>query len=529
MAKIIATQETATPSTPGATIWKLYFKAGGLYIISSSGVELKITDETETNSILAAITAIEGDVATLQDDVAILNPAVESGWREPLGTWAYSSLDSPTGVLTVNADIATLVNPGTRIRFTQTQALTAYWNMDSNSNSQVGSHNGTDTAMTYTAGKFSNAATFNGTTSKIVITDHANLKPTGEFTVGLWAKTNVSGSLKVLCQSFSLNTNYAGIMIRIGTGNVVDVFVGKNTGTVAGTDYTQVSGVTNVCDNNNHYIVVTFRNNYIQLYIDGVLEAASYCVSPAYAATNYVRVGCRNITGTDDQFLNGQIDDVFFINGYALDEETIRAKYVANTAQGTDSLTLTKYALVHKMGNYSGGNTLVYGYFGTDFTLANSTVTDLVISGWKAPTGLPLNPRKWTYLKQDITDRTQASPTTNVWYNLGGVSVDVPLGLWRASYSGSLNGLIAAAGTIQLRTTLSTGNNTESDPGFTMGSAFLNSTGATLVHKVRKLLALQSKTTYYFNSQGQVSTYTSITNYNAANTPLVLEFESAYL
>ena len=40
------------------------------------------------------------------------------------------------------------------------------------------------------------------------------------------------------------------------------------------------------------------------------------------------------------------IDDVFLINGYALDENTIRLKYLSNTAQGISDINVIKNAFI---------------------------------------------------------------------------------------------------------------------------------------------------------------------------------------
>jgi len=51
----------------------------------------------------------------------------------------------------------------------------SYWKFDGNSNDSVGSNNGTPTSITYSTGLIGQAAVFNGTTSKVVVPDAANL------------------------------------------------------------------------------------------------------------------------------------------------------------------------------------------------------------------------------------------------------------------------------------------------------------------------------------------------------------------
>ena len=308
-----------------------------------------------------------------------------SDWKA-LPSLAWVSTDGSTNVVNATGDMTSTLSPGMRFKTKQDQALTAYWNFNADSTSQVGSFNGTDTAVTYTAGKFSNAATFNGTTSKIVIADNASLKPTGEFTIGYWIKTATVS--RNIFQSFSANTNYAGFYHTIDTNGKIQVLTGNNTGVTA-SNYSTFYSNTVITDNAYHYIVFSFRNNYGQLYIDGKLDSAGYMMTPAYAATNYVRVGVYNITGADSLFMNGQIDDLFLLNGYALDEKTIAAQYAANAAQGTGNITVQKYALITAVAPYAAGVTPITIWGGTDYSLQNAAISNPYYATVSQPFGFP--------------------------------------------------------------------------------------------------------------------------------------------
>lgn len=461
--------------------------------------------------------------------------SIFDGWIPSTATWTYSSIDGATGIASVNADMTGVLQKGMRLGYQQLQALTAYWSFDTNSNSDVGSFNGTDTSMTYTAGKFSNAATFNGTTSKIVLTDTANLKPTGDFTLGFWLKSS-SATTQGLFQSYSANTNTAGFETFV-VSNVIAFRTAKNTGTTIGLDYTQINSTTNVLDGNWHYIVMTYRNNYGQLYVDGALEAFGYMFAPAYAATNYVRIGCLNQTGTDNTFANGQIDDLFLINGYALDEKTIRDKYLASTAQGTGNITIQKMAIITSVGAYSGGNTLITSWGGTDFSLVNATISSPKYSNVKVPFGFNANTDKWSVYYRNIATVTKTSPTTNVWYNTGdgGVVVGqivIPIGYWNGYYQSIVYGTTTAAQSLaNLYCTLSDANNTESDIsrtvlfGMVMGAS--GTWGLTLPMNKELTYNLSVKSTQYFNIKGGGS-FANI-NMGGSISPLEIKLISGYL
>jgi hypothetical protein len=455
---------------------------------------------------------------------------VVDGWN-PLGSFfTFVSVDGATTVVTTAADVTTKIQKGTRLRYAQNQALTAYWNMDASSASNVGSFPTAETAITFTAGKFSNAATFNGTTSKIVVTDNVLLKPTGDFTIGYWVKATASGANQRIWQSYSANTAIAGIhnTVEATTGKLI-CLIGKNSGTTINTDYHSFTSATNIGDGNFHYVVITFKNNYLQMYIDGVLENSGYCYTPAYAATNYVQFGMGNNTGVDTVPLNGQVDDFYLINGYALDEQTIKLKYAAQTAQGTGNLSITKYGIITNVSVYSGGVTTLTFWGGTDFSSVNSTFGTPYYSTVKVPTGMNMAPDKWNILCYNPIDVSQASPVGATWYNLGG-NIVAPIGLWKPCYSVTVEIQYNAAAVTQvgMKSTLSTATNTEdlSNSMFYTALYPIANLISRVTHAFRKPVYVQynTKTTLYLNLYVAVASTTLVAKGTQSPTSILLEF-----
>lgn len=518
--------------------------AGNLVYFDSNGVRTACGPATIISGMMA-------DVEFDGTDWVVLDPLMptvptditpKDGWIADTNTWSFSSADSPTGVISINADMTALLYEKSRISITQTQALTAYFSMDSNSTSTVGSFTSTDTAMSYTSGKFSNAATFNGTTSKIVITDTALMKPTGEFTIGCWFKTSNAGAAKTLFQSYSANTAIAGFDVRVTAANVLSATIGKNTGTTLGVDYSATTGTTTVTDGNWHYVVFTFRNNLLQIYLDGNLETSAYSIAPAYAGTNYVRIGCSNGSGSDNAFFNGQIDDLFFINGYALDEATIHAKYLANTAQGTSDLSLEKFGLVSQVGAYSGGATLVTAYFGTDYMLTNAAISNPKYSNTYSPARFSTKESKWSVLVTSAIDHGKTTPTSSAYYGgslltPAGPSITIPIGAWWLAYKSLLGSTytVAAVGAFGMRAALSTANNTQSDSDLsvlqTIVTPIVTSGAFRFTAQVQKPLPviLKVKTTFYLNLfQGSANTG-DVASFLGSILPTVIRATSALL
>ena len=83
-----------------------------------------------------------------------------------------------------------------------TDNLISYYKLDSNSNDSVGTNNGTDTSVSYVAGKIGNSGSFNGSTS-IIKCPAASIRPTGNFTVNAWIKTSVTGTEKMIFETYS--------------------------------------------------------------------------------------------------------------------------------------------------------------------------------------------------------------------------------------------------------------------------------------------------------------------------------------
>lgn len=197
--------------------------------------------------------------------------------------------------------------------------------------------------------------------------------------------------------------------------------------------------------------------------------------------------------------------------------------------------TTVKYFIITAVGAYSGGKTIITVYGGTDYTLANASITIPYYSIQKAPFGFPLDPTKWTVEVTDVTIRSQAPPSAAAWYNLGSVAISMPIGVWDTHFEASIQlntGGTATSG-CDLFMTLSTANNSESDVDLTTHSnvnittASGGSGGGYLFRK--KVLVIAAKTSYYLNSK-VTQTIASSTLYNRGdNSKTIIRAICAYL
>jgi hypothetical protein len=186
--------------------------------------------------------------------------------------------------------------------------------------------------------------------------------------------------------------------------------------------------------------------------------------------------------------------------------------------------TTDKYFIVTAVGAYSGGNTLITVYGGTDYDLANEAVTSPYYSMVQSPFGFPMAIDKWTVTTSDITDVYQSSPTAAQWYNLGSLSISIPIGFWRIVYEAFIYAAKAGANSDQ-SVTLSTGNNNASDPTMT-GGVYAYVVASGLIHRER-FLTTGAKTTYYLNAKS--STTPTDINFRGDFGTTVIRATCAYL
>lgn len=189
--------------------------------------------------------------------------------------------------------------------------------------------------------------------------------------------------------------------------------------------------------------------------------------------------------------------------------------------------TTVKYGIITAVGAYSGGVTPITIYGGTDYTTANAAITLPYYSMSKAPFGMNISRAKWTEVATDTSSRAQASPVTDTWYNLGAVSLSIPIGAWAISYEVLLYSNKTAGGA-EVRVTLSTANNSQSDISNT-AAGYSAAAGDFYAYIHRELaLTLAAKASYYINTSAHSGTTLNVSNMNNIS-PLFIRALCAYL
>jgi len=243
-------------------------------------------------------------------------------------------------------------------------------------------------------------------------------------------------------------------------------------------------------------------------------------------------VDLLNRTGwnsADETWTYASADDPTFTFTIAAFDAT--AKYWAGMKiKLTD--TGTQFGIITKVVFDDPGSTITI-YMGTDYSLSGAAITLPYYSTMKAPHGFPLDPIKWTVEVTDTTARQQAAPTQNTWYNLGSITISIPIGAWAVNYKVAIRVTDNATATyVGGNVTLSTANDSESNADFTTWMMFLTSTSdnknvaQTIYNEVP--LNIASKTSYYINTK---TSYAGIADmYNANDqAKLIIRAVCAYL
>lgn len=178
-------------------------------------------------------------------------------------------------------------------------------------------------------------------------------------------------------------------------------------------------------------------------------------------------------------------------------------------------------------------NTTLTLYGGTDYDVDDTStypISGFNYSAQKAPLSFPLNPLKWTQEFRDTATQSQATPTTNTWYNVGTSLLAIPIGAWRVNYQCVCFAYQTSVTTINLQTTLSTANNSSSDVDFQGYVAQGGASGTLAVYGTmnrEKNLLLAAKTTYYLNIRAVVSAATI--DFKGDLAPTIIRATCAYL
>lgn len=178
-----------------------------------------------------------------------------------------------------------------------TDNLLAYYKFDGNSNTSVGSNNGTDTSITYSAGKISDGADFNGTSSNIKLAVETTM--TTSFTIAGWVKTDVNNAYKGIYYSGENTNAWALFMQNTGKIELLENNLAEYVGATVlstGTWY--------------HVALVksTDSGTNLTIYVNGASDGTASCGS-VQTPTTFAYFGIKRESGVNSNFWDGMLDE----------------------------------------------------------------------------------------------------------------------------------------------------------------------------------------------------------------------------
>ncbi len=197
---------------------------------------------------------------------------------------------------------------------TLTDGLYGHWKFENNAEDSFGSYDGTATNISYVTGVDGYAASFNGTTSKIVIGNV--IKPTSAFSLSLWTKDGGQSTERHLVNNTKYDTSWKGWRLTRYNDNSVGVLMSDGSGNV----FDQAYG-SNYSNDAWHHTVFSWDGTTAFFYKDGVKSTGyswSYVIS--YATTHNLTFGA-NDEGTANY--DGEMDELRIYSRALTDAETL--------------------------------------------------------------------------------------------------------------------------------------------------------------------------------------------------------------
>lgn len=151
-----------------------------------------------------------------------------------------------------------------------TTNLLAYYKLDGNSNDSVGSLNGTDTSMSYVAGKIGNAGSFNGTTGKIEYSQ-TGFNLGSAFTFNVWVNAASYAARQILfIKSDGLTNATSSFSFEVGNTAgkaTMSLFIGGGT--------TGLVSSTNLTTSVWSMLTFTYDGTNLAIYLNGISDGTN--------------------------------------------------------------------------------------------------------------------------------------------------------------------------------------------------------------------------------------------------------------
>lgn len=218
----------------------------------------------------------------------------------------------------------------------------SYWNLDANYLDSKGSNDGTPTGTNNATGISSGAMSFDGDDAVYL---GLNNLPTTTGSYSVWFKTSDVTTTQRVYEDID-NTGNNQKEFSIGSSNIN--FLGYD-------ESTQFQLASPIVNDQWYHVIGTWEDNNANLYVNGELKATDTSVDMNAYTTFTHTLGVLNYTGSEQNYLTGQIDEVLIYND-TLTASEVEALYKAGLSQHANTnITLeTRTATSYNVSDENG-------------------------------------------------------------------------------------------------------------------------------------------------------------------------------
>lgn len=180
-----------------------------------------------------------------------------------------------------------------------------YLPLNGNSNDAKGSNNGSDSNITYSTGRFSQGAIFNGSSS-VITTGSPVMSGTGQYSIGVWIKTSSNSSDNTIFTQ--RNDNSSGIWTLRMTAGKINFWDYNGSAFQFSTSSTSAIAIN---DDEWHLVIFTRNGTAGRYYVDGILQGTTTALSNLSWNSQVMKIGKDSVGNT---YFTGTKDEVFSFN-----------------------------------------------------------------------------------------------------------------------------------------------------------------------------------------------------------------------
>jgi concanavalin A-like lectin/glucanase superfamily protein len=162
-------------------------------------------------------------------------------------------------------------------------------------------NNGTAANTTWTtSGKYGNALSFNGSSSRVTVPDSASLHLTTAMTLEAWVYPT------------STTARYRDVIYKGDDNYYLEATSPQSGAPVTGGTFTsELFGTSALPVNTWSYLAATYNRSTLRLYVNGVQVASKSATAAMAVSSNPLQIGGNTIYGS---YYNGVIDEVRIYN-----------------------------------------------------------------------------------------------------------------------------------------------------------------------------------------------------------------------